>query len=345
MIDLLGYLFKNNELSMKRYRRFKANRTALISFWLILTLIFISITAEFWAGSKPHIMSYHGKIYVPLISDYYPAEFGREDIYVMDYRSLKLEKGDWEVWPLIQWDPYESNKFVDSYPSKPSKYNILGTDDRGRDVLTRLIYGFRYTFIFAMGCWLFSYLFGIIAGSIMGYFGGWVDLAGSRVIEIVQNIPVTMLLITIISIYSPNIFALILFYMLFDWTDIALQMRGQFLQLRKRDYVDAAKSLGASHARVIFKHILPNGLTPIVTFSPFTIASNIYLLSTLDYLGLGLRPPTPSWGELMSQAQKYFTTSEWLVWSTLVVMVLTLSLFINVGLGIRDAFDERYSAS
>lgn len=334
-------IFKN-ELSVKRYRRFRANKMAYYSLWLILILVFISITAEFWANNRPHVMSYQGQIYFPLFKDYHPSIFGKEDL-VTDYRALPQHEGDWAIWPLIQWDPYESNKSVDSYPSKPTKYNWLGTDDRGRDVTTRLIYGFRYTFIFAIGCWILSYLIGIIAGSVMGYFGGWVDLVGSRAIEVIQNVPVLILLITIISIFSPNVFVLILLFVAFDWTDIALQMRGQFLQLRKRDYVDAAKSLGASHGRVIFKHILPNGLTPIVTFSPFSIAVNIYALSTLDYLGLGLRPPTPSWGELMSQAQKYFTTSEWLVWSTLFVMVLTLTLFINLGLGIRDAFDERQS--
>lgn len=345
MMDPLGYFFNKNELARKRYRRFCANKTALISLWLILALVFLSITAEFWASSKPHVMSYNGKIYFPLVKDYYPSEFGRDDLYVMDYRSLKFTEIDWAIWPLIQWDPFESNTSVDTYPAKPSSYNWLGTDDRGRDVTTRLLYGLRYTFIFAMGCWIFSYLIGIIVGSVMGYFGGWIDLLSSRVIEVIQNIPVLILLILMISIYSPNVLVLILLYVIFDWPEIALQVRGQFLQLRKRDYIDAAKALGASHNRVIFKHILPNALTPIVTLSPFAIAGFIYALSTLDYLGLGLRPPTPSWGELMSQAQKYFTIAEWLVWSTLAVMVITLSLFINVGLGIRDAFDERYSAN
>jgi microcin C transport system permease protein len=334
-----------NEISLKRYRRFRANKTAFFSLIMIFCLVFLSFTAEFWANSKPHVMSYHGKLYVPLFVDYHPSAFGIEDSYVMDYRALDFGAKDWAVWPLIQWDPFESNKVVESYPSRPSKDNWLGTDDRGRDVTTRLIYGLRYTFIFAIGCWVLGYLIGIFVGSVMGYFGGWVDLVGSRVIEVIQNVPVLILIITIISIFSPNVFVLILIYVTFDWTDIALQMRGQFLQLRKRDYVEAAQALGASHARVIFKHILPNGITPLVTFSPFTIAGNIYVLSTLDYLGLGLRPPTPSWGELMSQAQKYFTTAEWLVWSTLLVMVVTLSLFINVGLGVRDAFDERYTGS
>ncbi len=344
MMDPIAYFIKN-ELTLKRYRRFRSNKTAFVSLVLIMCLLFLSLTAEFWANSKPHVFSYRGKIYVPLFASYHPSEFGLTESFVMDYRALELGPEDWAVWPIIQWDPFESNRVVDSYPSKPSKDNWLGTDDRGRDVTTRLIYGLRYTFIFAIGCWIIGYLIGIIVGSLMGYFGGWVDLVGSRIIEIIQNVPVLILIITIISIFSPNIFILILLYVAFDWTDIALQMRGQFLQLRKRDYVEAAQALGASHSRVIFKHILPNGITPLVTFSPFSIAGNIYVLSTLDYLGLGLTPPTPSWGELMSQAQKYFTTAEWLVWSTLIVMVVTLSLFINVGLGVRDAFDERYSAS
>lgn len=341
MTDPLLKYFIKNDLTVKRYKRFRGNKVAFFSLLGIFVLIFFSITAEFWASNKPHLMSYQGKIYVPLLKDYHPTVFGREDILVMDYRSLEFTPDDWAVWPLIQWDPFESNKNLDSYPAPPSRLNILGTDDRGRDVATRLLYGLRYTFVFSLGCWLIGYLIGTCVGSTMGYFGGKIDLIGSRLIEVIQNIPVLVLLITIISIFSPSIIFLILLYVIFDWTDIALQMRGQFLQLRKRDYVESAKALGASHARIIFKHILPNALTPIVTFSPFAIAGNIYVLSTLDYLGLGLRAPTPSWGELMSQAQKYFTTSEWLVWSTLGVMVITLTLFINVGLGVRDAFDPR----
>jgi microcin C transport system permease protein len=334
-----------NELTLKRYRRFKRNKLAVISVWILSLLFFLSFTAEFWANNQPHIMKYQGKLYFPLVITYHPTAFARDDIFVMDYRSLKLnpEKGDWAIWPLVQWDAFESNKIVDTYPSPPSKYNIMGTDDRGRDVFTRLLYGLRYTLIFSVGAWLASYLIGVVAGSLMGFFGGKVDLIGMRTVEIIQTMPVTLILITIISIFTPNIFILIIFLSIFDWTKIATYMRAQFLQLRQREFVEAARALGSSNMRIVFKHILPNGITPIVTFSPFDIAFNISYLAFLDYLGLGLRAPTPSWGELLQQAQKYFTTAEWLVWYPAIALVLTLTLLINIGLAVRDAFDSKSS--
>jgi microcin C transport system permease protein len=332
-----------NELTLKRYRRFKRNKLAVLSVWMVLLLMFFSFTAEFWASNKPHLIKYQGQIYVPLFKTYHPTEFGRDDIYVMDYRVLEFNEaaGDWAVWPLVQWDPYESNTVVDKYPSPPTKYNLMGTDDRGRDVFTRLLYGLRYSLVFALGAWFLAYLIGVVVGSLTGYFGGKVDLIGMRSVEIIQTMPTTLILITIISIFTPNLLVLVLFLSLFDWTKIALYMRAQFLQLRKREYVEAARALGASNNRIIFKHILPNAITPIVTFSPFDIAANISTLAFLDYLGLGLRAPTPSWGELLQQAQKYFTTAEWLVWYPSIALIVTLTLLINIGLAVRDAFDSR----
>lgn len=333
----------NNELSLKRYRRFKRNRTALFSTAVVLLLLFLSFTAEFWANSKPIIMKYQGQIYVPVVVTYHPTVFGREDIFVMDYRSLEFdrEKGDWAAWPLVQWDPYESNTTVETYPAPPSKHNLMGTDDRGRDVLTRLLYGLRYSMSFAIGAWLCAYLVGVVIGSVAGFFGGKVDLIIMRLVEVIQTMPVTLILITIISIFTPSLFVLILFLALLDWTKMAVYMRAQFLQLRKREYVEAARALGASNKKIIFGHILPNALTPIVTFSPFDIAANISYLVFLDYLGLGLQAPTPSWGELLDQAQKYITSAEWLVWYPSAILVLTLTLLINIGLAIRDAFDSK----
>ncbi len=342
-MDILENRFIKNDLTLKRYRRFKRDRVATFSVWAFCILCLISFTAEWWANSKPHIMYYQGTLYFPLVKDYHPTVFGRTDIYVMDYRSLEFGKKDWALWPIIQWNPYESNKELENYPAPPTKQNIFGTDDSGRDVLTRLVYGLRYTLTFAVGAWFLMYLFGCIIGANMGYWGGRFDLIGMRVVEVIQNTPVLFVTITLISIFSPGLLLLILITVAFGWTGISMYMRGQFLQLRKREYVEAARALGASHSRIILKHILPNALTPIVTFAPFTIAANVYYLSVMDYLGLGLVPPTPSWGELMSQSEKYFTTSEWLVWSPLGAMVLTLTLLINIGLAVRDAFDSRNS--
>ncbi len=332
-----------NELTLKRYRRFKRNKFAVFSSWTLIVLLFFSMTAEFWANSTPIMMKYRGQIYAPLVMTYHPTVFGREDIFVMDYRSLEFKDGDWAAWSLVQWDPYESNAVVTSYPAPPSKDNLMGTDDRGRDVLTRLLYGMRYSFIFAVGAWIAAYLLGVSIGAITGFFGGKIDLVGMRTVEIIQTMPVTLILITIISIFTPNLLVLIIFLSFFDWTKMAVYMRAQFLQLRKREYVEAARALGASDRKIIFGHILPNALTPIVTFSPFDIAANISLLAFLDYLGLGLQAPTPSWGELLDQAQKYITTAEWLVWYPSAALVLTLTLLINIGLAVRDAFDSKSS--
>lgn len=330
-----------NDLSKKRWRRFRRNKAALVSIGVLAFLFFFSFTAELWSNNKPIVMSYQGRIYFPVLKTYHPSDFGRNDIFVMDYRSLKFDSSDWAAWPLIQWDPFESNSSVDYYPSKPSRQNLLGTDDRGRDVLTRLLYGFRYTMIYAIGVWLLSYCVGTLIGATLGYFGSKIDLVGSRVVEIIETLPTTLLLITIISIFSPNLLWLIIFTVLFDWTSIFHQMRAQFLQLRKREFVEAARALGVGHLRIILTHVLPNALTPLVTFSPFAIAANIYGLTVLDYLGLGLAAPTPSWGELISQSQKYITTAEWLVWSPAIAIVITMTSLINIGLAIRDAFDAR----
>lgn len=334
------YLIKN-ELTLKRYRRFKKNRLAVYSLFLILVLAFFSYTAEMWSNSKPLALSYQGQLYFPVFKDYHPTDFGRDDIFVMDYRSLKLNEGDWEIWPINQWDPLEANSKLENYPAPPSKENWMGTDDRGRDVFARLIYGFRYSFTFALGVWILTYLVGVVLGSLMGYLGGVVDLIGMRVIEVFESVPSLLLLLTMISIFSPSMGLLIVFSVFFGWTTIATYMRAEFLNLRNREFIEGARALGASHGRIVFKHILPNALTPIITFSPFAISGSILSLSVLDYLGLGLQPPTPSWGELLTQGQKYFNLGEWLIWWPSLFLVLTLVLLMNIGLAIRDAYDSR----
>jgi microcin C transport system permease protein len=341
MIDPIQKYLITNELTLKRYKRFKKDRVAVLSVWVLLVMFFFSFTAELWANNHPHVLKYHGKLYFPLVKDYHPTELGLENIYVMDYKNLKLEEGDWAVWPVIQWNPYDSNKNVDTYPSPPTKDNWIGTDESGRDVMTRLLYGFRYTMLFAIGAWLVSYAIGITAGSLMGYLGGKTDLVGQRIVEVVESVPIMFVLITMISIFTPSLPLLVVFYSMFAWTGISAYMRAQFLSLRKREYVEAARAIGADHKRIIGKHILPNGLTPIITFSPFVISGNVSVLSFLDYLGLGLTPPTPSWGELMAQAQKWFTIAEWLVWGPLTALFLTLILLINIGFAVRDAFDSK----
>jgi microcin C transport system permease protein len=329
-----------NDLTLKRYRRFKRNRTAVISVWVLLIFSFFSFTAELWSNNKPLIMSYQSQIYIPLFNKYHPTDFGRTDIFVMDYRAIEAQ-ADWVIWPINRWNPFERNETVDTYPSAPSKDNWMGTDDRGRDVFARLLYGYRYSIIYAFGVWLLSYSLGALIGALMGYLGGKTDLVGSRFVEIIEMTPTLLLLITLISIFEPSMALLVIFSVMFDWTGIFHHMRSQFLQLRNRDYVDAARALGSSHWRIITKHIFPNALTPLVTFSPFAIAANISGLAILDYLGLGLRAPTPSWGELMSQAQKYFSLAEWLVWYPSLALLITMTALISIGQAVRDAYDSR----
>jgi microcin C transport system permease protein len=330
-----------NEVTLKKYRRFKRQRRAVISVWILLILCSFSFTAELWSNSKPLAMSYRGNLYFPVLKKYHPNTFGRFDIYEMDYRWLNFANGDWVLWPINRWDPLETNKNLASYPGKPSIENILGTDDRGRDVFARLLYGFRYSFIFAVLTWFFSFTVGTAAGAVMGYFGGAVDMIGQRVVEVFLTIPTLLLLITIISIFAPSMFLLVAFMVIFDWTTISLYVRGEFLRLRRREFTEAARALGGSRARIIFQHILPNGLGPVITFSPLAISANIVALANLDYLGLGLRPPTPSWGELLNQARQYFTVAWWLAVYPSIALVVTLIVMNLIGDSIRTALDPR----
>lgn len=330
-----------NDLTLKRWRRFKSLKRCMASVWIFVFLLFLSVTAEFWANNKPLIMSYQGTIYVPVLKTYHPSVFGIEGAMVTDYRALDLSGDNWALWPLVEWNPYESNRDVVSYPAPPSGVNIMGTDDRGRDVMARLIYGFRYSIGFALLVWFFSYIVGTFVGSVMGFFGGKMDLIGQRVVEVFESMPVLLMLITLISIFGANLRLLVIFSVIFGWMMISIYIRAEFLKLRKREFVEAARAQGLGRLRTMLKHVLPNALSPIITFSPFTIAASIYSLAALDYLGLGLPPPTPSWGELLQQAQNYFTIAWWLAVFPSLAMVLTLTVLTIIGEGVRDAFDPR----
>lgn len=330
----------SSELTIKRWRRFKKNKFAVYASLLLIFITTISVTAEMWSHSKPIIFSHDSKMYFPLVKDYHPSEFGYNDILVMDYRRLESDL-DWILWPLNQWDAFESNKNVNEYPSPPTKENIMGTDDRGRDIFARLLYGYRYSMGYALLVWLLSFIVGIILGGLMGYIGGKLDLVGQRTVEVFSALPQFYILLIMISIIQPNIWWLILISTVFGWIGISYYIRAEFLKLRKKEFVEAGRALGAPHRRLIFKHILPNALGPIITFSPFVIAGNIAALASLDYLGFGLVPPTPSWGELLAQAKQNFEIAWWLALYPSLALFLTLILFAIVGEGVRDAFDPR----
>lgn len=330
-----------NELTLKRYRKLKSNRLSMIGLWGILILFFLSATAEFWANSKPVVMYHNSQLYFPVVKDYHPTDFGREDILVMNYREINFGNDSWVVWPLIKWDPYESNKDVDTYPSKPSSLNLFGTDDRGRDILTRLLYGYRYCIAYAFLVWILTMVVGIGVGGVMGFYGGKVDIWGQRVVEVLNSVPQFFLLLIIVSIFQPDLMWLVAISSMFGWIFISYYIRGEFLKNRKAEFVDAARALGGSKLRLIVKHILPNSLGPVITFAPFLIAAHITGLASLDYLGFGLTPPTPSWGELLKQAQEHFSTSWWLALFPSLALFVTLLMLNMLGEGVRDAFDPR----
>lgn len=333
--------FLKNELSIKRWKRFKSVRRAYWSMWLFFFLMFLSVSAEFWANSKPILMKYNGAIYLPVLKEYHPTEFG-QDGFVTNYRALDLQaEGNWALWTPVKWDPIESNDQV-SYPSGPTGINLMGVDDRGRDVLSRLIYGFRYSIGFSVAVWFFSFFVGTIFGAIMGFWGGKVDLIGQRVVEVFDSLPFLLMLITLIALLGASMNLLIIFTVALGWMSISVYMRAEFLKLRKRDFVEAARAQGVGTFRILFKHILPNALGPLLTFSPTTIAAEISFLAILDYLGMGLPPPTPSWGELLQQAQNNFTIGAWwlAVYPSL-AMIISLTALTFIGEGVRAAYDPR----
>lgn len=337
--------FIKNDLTKKRLRRFKSIRRAVWSVWIFAFLLLLSVSAEFWANNKPLVMHYQGATYFPVVKSYYPSVFG-QDGFITNYRKLDLKaEGNWAIWPPVHWNPYESNEVLATYPGSPSADNWFGTDDRGRDVLSRLIYGFRYSIGFSVAVWFFAFVIGTFAGAVMGYWGGTVDLFGQRVVEVFDSLPYLLMLLTLIALLGASMQLLVAFSVCLGWMRISTYMRAEFLRLRKREFVESAKAQGVGVFRILFRHILPNGLSPLITFSPTEIAANIYTLAILDYLGLGLPPPTPSWGELLQQAQNYFTIAWWLAVYPSLAMIISLTALTFIGEGIREAYDPRKVSS
>lgn len=334
-------LMIKNDVTLKRWRRFKARRLAVLSAWVLLVLCCLSYSAEFWANSKPLAMKWKGDYYFPVLRDYQASVFGQTDTFIPDYRQLKLAESDWAIWPIIKWDPFESNKQVDRYPAPPSAENWMGTDDRGRDIAARLLYGLRYSMTYAVLVWLITFSIGTLAGGLMGWRGGAVDFWGQRIVEVLSTVPQFFLLIIVIAIFKPSLLLLVFISCMFGWISISYYVRGEFLKNRKKEFVEGARAVGASGGRIFFRHLLPNSLGPIITFSPFVISANIVSLASLDYLGFGLNPPTPSWGELLNQAQRYFTQGWWLAVYPALFMFLTLTMLSLIGEATRDAMDPR----
>ncbi len=333
----------------KRWRKFRTLKRGYYSFLALIIIYALSFLLPLFVNHDAFIVKHNGHLYFPIFkSGIYEAEFlGQAGDGEANYRLLKKQyreenKGDWVLLTLYPYGPNENllDETTGSPPHPPSATHIFGTDDRARDVFSRIVYGFNISISFALVVTFLAYLLGISIGSVLGFFSGKVDIIGQRFIEIWATLPFLYVMIIVSSILQPNFFWLVVILTAFSWEGITYYIRGEFYREKARDYVSAAVSLGAKNRTIIFKHILPNSLTPIVSFAPFSIVANISSLVALDYLGFGLPPPTPSWGQLISQGMNYIE-NWWLVVTPLSVMFLTLIAIVFIGEAIREAFDPK----
>ena len=330
----------------RSWLRFKANRRGYISLWIFGVLFFLCFFAEFLCNDKPLIVHYDNAYYFPVLKAYAETTFGgdfeTEADYSDDYVRGLLTRGDnWMLEPPIRYS-YNTINFDTAAPNPapPSADNLLGTDDRGRDVLARLVYGFRISVWFALALMVIGVVIGIFMGAIQGYFSGRTDLIMQRIIEVWSSMPELYLLIIFASIFQPSIWLLIILLSLFGWMGLSDYVRAEFLQGRNLDYVRAARAMGLSNWSIITRHLLPNSLTSVITFLPFRISGAILALTSLDFLGLGVPPTTPSLGELLAQGKENIE-AWWLSMSTFFVLVGTLLLLIFIGEALREALDTR----
>jgi len=332
--------------TLRAWRRFKSNKRGYFSLWIFAFLFTLSLFAEVLSNDKPLIVHFNDSYYFPLFATYPETEFGGDFVTETDYLDpfirQQLCKGDnWAIYPLNPYS-YDTINYFSKYPNPapPSDQNLLGTDDRGRDVLARLIYGFRISVLFGMALTVIATIMGIVAGAIQGYFGGRTDLFFQRFIEVWGSMPELYLLIIFASIFQPSIMLLIALLSLFGWMGLADYVRAEFLRGRNMDYVTAARALGISNRAIMWRHLLPNAMTPVVTFLPFRVSGAVLALTSLDFLGLGVPPTTPSLGELLSQGKENID-AWWLSITTFGVLVGTLMLLIFIGEALREAFDTR----
>lgn len=367
--------FKLSPLNARRWRNFKANRRGYTSLVLFLIFFVLTLFAEFLANDKPIVAVYKGEVLFPVVVDYPESKFGGF-LAVTDYKDPvildEIEKNGWAIWPPISYSYQSINKdspgyrnakgeclgfprpapwmtrapLCDASPEQIARFqaignrNWLGTDDQGRDVLARLIYGFRVSVLFGILLTIFSSIVGVTAGAVQGYFGGRVDLVFQRFLEIWSSIPVMIVLIIISSVLTPGFWTLLGVLLLFNWVYLVGVVRAEFLRGRNFEYIRAAKALGLSDARIMFKHLLPNAMVATLTFLPFKLSGSITALTALDFLGLGLPPGSPSLGELLAQG-KANLQAPWLGITAFFSIALLLSLLIFIGEAVRDALDPR----
>jgi microcin C transport system permease protein len=342
---LLGVPLRLNPINQRRLANFRANRRGYVSLWIFLVLFVISLFAEVIANDRPLLIFYDGQYYFPLFETYPETTFGGFFPTEAEYtdpavKDMIAEKG-WAIWPPI---PYSYNTVAYDLtvpsPAPPSRAHWLGTDDQARDVVARVIYGFRISVLFGLVLTILSSIVGVAAGAVQGYYGGWLDLSFQRFIEIWNSMPTLFMLIILASVVTPSFWWLLGLLLLFSWTSLVGLVRAEFLRARNLDFVRAARALGVSHLTIMRRHVLPNAMVATVTFMPFVLIGGITSLTGLDFLGFGLPPGSPSLGELLNQG-KANLQAPWLGISGFVVLAVMLSLLIFIGEAVRDALDPR----
>ena len=345
-----------NPQTLKKLRRFREIKRGYYSFLILAGLLLVLAFGELLVNSRALIVNYDGELFFPTYTGFHPGtDFGLDYSYEVNYRELQKKFNsqggeDWVLMPLVPYNPYENNGHGGVFrPNAPSAENqhYLGTDTTSRDILARLFYGTRIALVFSLAFTLWVYLIGISVGCAMGYFGGLFDLFFQRIIEIWSNIPFLYMVIIVFSVIpsslsvTSRIGILLMVMVLFSWTGMTYNMRTETYKEKSRDYVAAARILGASDSRIIFRHILPNVLATLVTFMPFVVVSAIGSITALDFLGFGLPPPTPSLGELLKQGTANLRTAPWIVSAAFTTLVLILTLITFIGEAVREAFDPK----
>jgi microcin C transport system permease protein len=330
-------------LNRRRLANFKANRRGYLSLWLFAILFGLSLFAEVIANDKPLLVSFKGSLLFPAFVTYPETRFGGEFATEADYRDPYvvelIQQHGWLLWPLIPYS-YDTVVYGRQAPAPPSRGNWLGTDDHSRDVLARLIYGFRISVLFGLVLTLCSIVIGVSAGAVQGYFGGWLDLSFQRFMEIWGAMPTLYLLIILSSVVQPNFWWLLGILLLFSWMGYVGVVRAEFLRARNFDFVRAARALGVSNLVIMFRHVLPNAMVATITFFPFNLSGAITSLTALDFLGFGLPPGSPSLGEMVTQGRNNLQ-APWLGLTSFFTLGMMLILLIFTGEAVRDAFDPR----
>ena len=337
--------FQLGPIGQRRWELFMANRRSVWALWIFLAMFVISLFAELVANDKPFFVWYNGDAYWPAFVDYYETDFDGQFPTQAAYRDpwLKthIDENGFAIWPLIEFHHTTVDWDMDHpAPAPPGAQHILGTDDQARDVVARVIYGFRISVLFGFILTVISAMVGVGAGAIQGYFGGWIDLLMQRFMEVWSSMPTLYILIILASVVEPNFWWLLGILLMFSWMGFVGVVRAEFLKTRKLEYVRAARALGVGDAKIIFRHVLPNALVATITFMPFTLAGSVTVLTSLDFLGFGLPPGSPSLGEMLAQG-KANLQAPWLGMTGFFIIGLMLSLLIFIGEGVRDAFDPR----